>query len=229
MNDNNSRGAKYTQFFLCFLVLMSVVSIAISSSPGVPAYVIELLQIFDVVCVTFFGLEYILRIYVAKRKWRFIFSFFGLVDLAAILIYLVSLGSLDMRVIRLLRLAQLLRMTKYDVILKRYWRVCKLLGPELVFFFCSSFLLVLIAAVGIYFCEKDVQPEIFTSVLTSLWWAVTTLSSVGYGDMYPVTAGGRLFASFVILIGIGVFAAPAGMIASALIQDKATPGEGKVN
>ena len=71
---------------------------------------------------------------------------------------------------------------------------------------------------GIYYFEHDAQPDTFKSVFHSLWWAVTTLTTVGYGDVYPITAGGRIFASLIVLLSLGVVAAPAGIIAAALTQ-----------
>ncbi|WP_411710902.1 potassium channel family protein [Legionella septentrionalis] len=87
---------------------------------------------------------------------------------------------------------------------------------ELVLFLSAALIILFLAGVGIYYFENEAQPEVFSSVFHSLWWAVATLTTVGYGDIYPVTVGGKIFTFFVLVIGLGVVAVPAGMVASAL-------------
>jgi voltage-gated potassium channel len=87
---------------------------------------------------------------------------------------------------------------------------------ELILYIIVTLMLLYFAAVGIYYCEHEAQPKEFASVFHSLWWAVATLTTVGYGDVYPVTAGGRLFTFIVLLMGLGVVSVPAGLVASAL-------------
>lgn len=87
---------------------------------------------------------------------------------------------------------------------------------ELILFFAATAMILYLSAVGIYFCENAAQPEAFGSVFHSLWWAVATLTTVGYGDVYPVTTAGRLFTFLVLLVGLGVVAVPAGLLSSAL-------------
>ena len=83
-------------------------------------------------------------------------------------------------------------------------------------FFCVTILLLYFSAVGIYYFERDAQPATFGSVFHSLWWAVTTLTTVGYGDVYPITTGGRVFTFFVLMVGLGIIAVPTGIVSSAL-------------
>ena len=89
---------------------------------------------------------------------------------------------------------------------------------ELVLFFLVTCMMLFFAAVGIYYFEHEAQPEGFESVFDSLWWAVVTLTTVGYGDVYPITLGGRIFTFFVLMIGLGIVAVPTGLMASALGQ-----------
>ena len=96
---------------------------------------------------------------------------------------------------------------------------------EFTLFFFTTLILLFIAAAGIYYFEHPVQPEAFSSILHSLWWAVVTLTTVGYGDVYPISLGGRIFTFIVLLIGLGVVAAPAGLIASALSKVRETEGD----
>ena len=103
----------------------------------------------------------------------------------------------------------------------------KIVKEELVLFLMVAAIFVFVAASGIYFFENEAQPEKFSSVFHSLWWAIVTLTTVGYGDVYPITIGGRIFTFFVLLIGVGIVAVPAGLIASALSKAREIEEEGK--
>ena len=94
----------------------------------------------------------------------------------------------------------------------------KSIKNELIIFIVGTIFLLYVSAVGIYYFENPEQPEAFKSVFHSLWWAVTTLTTVGYGDMYPITVGGKLFTTMIVFIGMGMVAVPTGLLASALSQ-----------
>ena len=98
----------------------------------------------------------------------------------------------------------------------RLHRAFILIKEELVLFFFLTIALIYLSGVGIYYFESPVQPGVFSSIFHSLWWGVTTLTTVGYGDAYPVTAGGKVFTFFILIIGLGVVSIPAGLVASAL-------------
>ena len=154
------------------------------------------------------------------------FSFFGLVDLIAILPFYLSLG-IDLRavrVLRLLRVVRLFKLARYNQAMLRLQRAAALAKEELVLFVGVALMLIYMSAVGIYFFENPVQPDIFASIVHSLWWAVITLTTVGYGDAVPVTVGGRLFTFVILLLGLGIVAVPTGVIAAAL--EKARDEEG---
>ncbi|WP_444917354.1 potassium channel family protein [Microbulbifer sp. JMSA003] len=104
----------------------------------------------------------------------------------------------------------------YSKAVARFSRAFSMVKEELVLFGVTALILLYLSSVGIYYFESAAQPEQFKSIFHSLWWAVTTLTTVGYGDMYPVTLGGRIFTFFVPLIGLGVVAIPTGLVASAL-------------
>ena len=168
--------------------------------------------------VSIFTAEYIVRLVVADNKTQFATSFFGVIDLLAILPFFLSFG-VDLRSIRAFRLLRLFRMFKlirYSNAIQRFHRAFLIAHEELVLFLFVTIILLYLAAVGIYHFEHDAQPEIFKSVFHSLWWAVATLTTVGYGDVYPITTGGRIFTFFILLIGLGVVSVPAGLVSSAL-------------
>ncbi|NAX22288.1 potassium channel family protein, partial [Vibrio sp. V39_P1S14PM300] len=92
----------------------------------------------------------------------------------------------------------------------------KIAKEELALFLAVSLIVLYLASVGIYYFENPVQPEVFSSIFHSLWWAVATLTTVGYGDIYPITPGGKVFTFFVLIVGLGIVSIPAGLVASAL-------------
>ena len=168
--------------------------------------------------VAIFTAEYLLRLIVADRKLGFVFSFFGIVDLLAIVPFYIASGVdlRSVRAFRLLRLFRTFKVIRYSKAIQRFHRALQIAREEIVLYIIVTVLLLFFAAVGIYYFERDAQPETFTSVFHSLWWAVVTLTTVGYGDVYPITTGGRIFTTFVLLIGLGIVSVPAGLVASAL-------------
>jgi voltage-gated potassium channel len=105
---------------------------------------------------------------------------------------------------------------RYNRAITRFQKAFGSIREELILFFSTAGLLLFFAAVVVYFCERDAQPEVFASVFHSLWWAVVTLTTVGYGDIYPVTVLGRVFTFIVLMVGLGIVAVPAGLMSSAL-------------
>lgn len=204
--------------FVQSLIIISLISFSIETLPELTVRTHQLLHAIEVVTVSLFTIEYLLRIIVAERKLAFIVSFYGLIDLLAILPFYLSTG-IDLRSIRALRLLRLFRAFKlfrYNQAIQRYHRAIMLAKEELVLFFSVTIMLLYFAAVGIYYFENEAQPEAFSSIFHSLWWAVATLTTVGYGDVYPITAGGRIFTFFILMLGLGIVAVPTGLVASAL-------------
>ena len=127
----------------------------------------------------------------------------------------VSISS-RLRAVRLLRLFRAFKLVRYSAAIDRLNRAFLIAREELILFACATMLILYFAAVGIYYFENEAQPDAFASVFDGLWWAVATLTTVGYGDVFPVTAGGRFFTFIVLISGLGVVAVPTGLIASAL-------------
>lgn len=205
-------------WFIQFLIVLSIVSFTIETLPDLPAGSQRIFDNIELVVVLIFTFEYALRLMHASHKLRFIFSFYGLVDLIAILPFYIATG-LDLRSVRILRLLRLIRILKlfrYNRAAQRLLRAFLQVRDELVLFIFMISILLYLSAVGIYYFEHDAQPDAFKSVPHSLWWAVATLTTVGYGDIYPITGGGRFFTFVVLIIGLGIIAVPTGLIASAL-------------
>lgn len=222
IEDNSTRTGRIFDLLIQFIIIVSLISFCIETLPELKPSTVEILKSFEYITIAIFTIEYILRIWVADKKVKFIFSFYGLIDLFAILPFYLTFG-IDLRSIRIFRLIRLFRifkMLRFNQAILHFSKAIRSIKEELILFFIVSSFLIFLSAVGIYYFENPAQPEVFKSVFHSLWWAIATLTTVGYGDIYPITTGGKIFTSIMLLIGIGVIAVPTGLIASALTKTK---------
>jgi voltage-gated potassium channel len=226
--SDNPLGRAF-DLFIQTLIVLSLISFSIETLPNLSDTVQPWFRCFEVASVIVFSIEYFLRVLVATPRRAYVLSFFGIVDLAAILPFYIGTG-IDLRSIRslrLLRLFRILKLARYSAAVRRFHVALNIAKEEIVLFLAATVILLYLAAVGIYYFESEAQPEQFGSIFHSLWWAVATLTTVGYGDVYPITVGGRLFTFVILLIGLGVISVPAGLVASALakarqLEDDAT-------
>lgn len=208
------------EFPLQALIVLSLVSFALETLPDLSPAWRAALKWFEVVTVGVFTVEYLMRLVFSRPRLSYVFSFLGLVDLFAILPFYLSTGVdlRSLRAFRLFRLFRLLKLARYGAAFQRLRRAFSIVREELILFGSISLVLLYLSSVGIYYFESAAQPERFGSVFHCLWWAICTLTTVGYGDVYPVTAGGRTFTFFVLAIGVGLVAIPSGLLASALTK-----------
>ena len=220
VEDSDSKLGLAFDLFIQFLIIVSLISFCIETLPELSPRIQRILAYTEIITVFIFTLEYLLRIFVAENKLRFIFSFYGLIDLLAVLPFYVATGVdlRSIRIFRLFRLFRLLKLFRYSRAIERFQKVFVLIREELVLFLIACIFLIFIASVGIYYFEREAQPEVFKSIFHCMWWAVATLTTVGYGDIYPITVGGRVFTFVILMIGSGIIAVPAGLVASALLQ-----------
>lgn len=212
------------------LILANVLAIVLGTDPGIAARVGAPLLWFQWASVVYFTAEYLLRIWAstavdsdarpARDRMRYLFSFLGVIDLLAIVPFWVALfypGDTPhlLEGLTLFRLFWLFKLGRYSTTVARMGVVIRSRGKELLAAFSLVGVLIVIAAAGMWFFEKDVQPDKFGTIPLSMWWSVVTLTTIGYGDVFPTSVGGRIFASIVALAGIGMIALPAGILASA--------------
>jgi voltage-gated potassium channel len=218
VEDNTTRNGKYFDFFIQGLILLSLVSFSLETIPDISENIISFLYYLEVFTVSLFSLEYLIRIWVSKKPVSYVFSFFGIIDLLAVLPFFL-VGYLDLRFLRafrILRIFRALKIVRYNKAMKRFGLAFILVKEEIVLFFVCTIILIFITSAGIYYFENEAQPETFKSIFHSAWWSIVTLTTVGYGDIYPITLGGRIFTFFVLMIGVGLVTVPAGLVASAL-------------
>ena len=215
---NDTKSGRLFDIFIQVLIILSLITFSIETIPSLDLSTLFFLKEFELFTVIVFSLELIFRLILTKPPFKYLFSFYGIVDLLAVLPFYVSSG-IDLRSIRIFRLFRLFRifkLLKYNSAIDRLFYAFKDIKKELLIFLVATIFLLYVSSVGIYYFENSVQPEQFKSVFHSMWWAVATLTTVGYGDVYPITAGGKIFTTFMVFIGMGLVAVPTGLFASAL-------------
>ena len=218
IEDNTSKNGKVFDYFIQVLIFLSLTAFTIETLPNNSAKTVNILKNFELICVIIFSIEYLLRIFVSKNPFKYIFSFYGMIDFLAIFPFYLQ-GAYDLkalRAFRIFRVFRALKLIRYNKALNRFHIAANIVKEEVILFLVITSIFIFIASSGIYFFENKAQPEIFTSVIHSGWWAVVTLTTVGYGDVYPITIGGKIFTFFILLIGVGIVTIPAGLVASAL-------------
>lgn len=227
----NGTSEKLLNYFLLFMIISNVIAVIVEPSVNSRAG-IRFLRIFELFSMVVFTIEYLLRLWVSdayypeKRPFlarlRYTFSGMALIDLLSILpFYLPFFLPVDLRVLRSLRLFRLIRLFKanrYVKSLNFVISVIKHKASELISSIVIVLVLMLISATIMFNFEHDAQPEAFQNMFDALWWAIATLTTVGYGDIYPVTWVGKLFAGIIALLGIGIVAIPTGIIASGFTE-----------
>jgi voltage-gated potassium channel len=217
--------------FLLSLIAANVIGIILESVDSIAISAGGVFGGFELFSVAVFTIEYVLRVYSCTADPRFSRPIVGrlhyaatpmaLVDLLAILPFYLSLEQADLRFVRAFRLLRVFRLGKIG----RYSRASRLLGDvirerkeELILVASGMIVLIVTSASAMYFVENGAQPDRFPHIPAAMWWAVTTLTTVGYGDIYPVTTFGKLLASLIQIAGIAFFALPSGIVGASLLQ-----------
>ncbi|WP_345778538.1 ion transporter [Natrinema sp. DC36] len=221
-----------TNLFIMALIVLNVATYIAGTVPWVSAQYGQLFDAFDVFCVSVFTVEYVLRVWsctVNKRysspvrgRIRFMLSPYALIDLIAIFpFYLpIVLGEKGAeRVLRIFRLFRLLKIARYSNSLTLITNVFRRKAEELLItVLVMSIWLVFVSSL-MYYAERGAQPEVYSSIPAALWWGIVTLTTVGYGDVVPITPLGRALGAMIALLGIALFALPAGIIASGFAEE----------
>lgn len=230
--ENGDHASALFDWSIMILIALSIITIILDSFQSIHEQYSPLFQVIEIVTVIVFTLEYILRIWTADLLYpetkhpylKYCFSFMAMIDLLAILPFYLPFFSADlrflrmMRLFRLFRLLRVLKLGRYFDALQVIIKVIRTSGPQLIMSVVVCFFVMLFSAIIMYEVENPVQPDQFPNVLASLWWAICTLTTVGYGDIYPITGVGKFFASIISLVGIGIIAIPTGIIAAGFTQ-----------
>ncbi len=218
IDSDDTKLGRFVSIFIQVLILISVITFSVETIPTLKPETRSILRSVEVVSVIIFTIEYLLRIFMTDKKLKFIFSFYGIIDFLAILPFYLAFGIdlRSLRALRFLRLFRIFKLVRYNKAMNHFSRAIKSAKEQILLFIFITLLLIYFSAVGIYYFENEAQPEHFSSIFDSLWWAIITLTTVGYGDVYPITVGGKVFTFVILMIGLGIVAIPTGIISSAL-------------
>lgn len=233
------RASKYTDIFIMGLIILNVTAVILETVESLYIRYSTYFHLFDLFSVIVFSTEYLLRIWSCtinpkfsnsiRGRIRFIFTPLAIVDLLAILPFYLPMIMTDLRFvrsIRLFRLFRLFKMARYSESIRTMGTVLRLRKEELTVTFFAILILLIFASSLVYHFERDSQPEAFSSIPAAMWWGVVTLTTVGYGDIYPMTPIGKFIGALVIVLGIGLFALPAGILASGFVEEVQIKREG---
>lgn len=229
--DTSTHLNRVISLSLVALILLNVVAVTLASVEELEMRYSIQFELFENVSVAIFLVEYLVRAWACTSiprfrspvtgRIRYVFTPLAIIDLLSILPTLLLWSGLDLRFLRILRLVRMLRLAK----LGRYSRALHLMGrviyekrESLVLAMMFMVILVIVSASLMYIVEHDQQPETFSSIPAAMWWGVMTLTTVGYGDIYPVTTMGKLLGAFISICGIAMFALPAGILGSAFFE-----------
>jgi voltage-gated potassium channel len=225
--------SKIINLSIMLLIALNVVAVLLETVDTIAASYSSFFHIFEIVSIVVFTIEYLIRFWICTADQRYRHPVFGrvryvvtpmaVVDLLAILpFYLPLLIPVDLRfsrALRLLRLFRVFKLARYTNALNILGRVLRNKKVELYICIFTIMILLTVASSIMYFVERQAQPEQFSSIPATMWWGVATLTTVGYGDVYPVTVFGKLIGALIAVLGIGMFALPAGILASGFAEE----------
>ena len=227
------RASRIFDFFIISLIILNVIAVILETVGNLSVSYAGFFKTFEIISVIIFSIEYLLRVWSCvvnekfkapiKGRIKFILIPLALIDLFAVLpFYLPMLIPIDLRFIRALRLFRLFRLFKlsrYSEGLHLLGRVLKNKKEELFIALFVTFLLLIVSSSLLYYVEHEHQPDVFSSIPAAMWWGIATLTTVGYGDIYPVTTLGKFLGSIISLLGIGLFAMPTGIISAGFVEE----------
>ncbi len=224
----SENGSKFDNYLLATLIVLNVITAVIETMSDMRSYS-QWFGLFEAFSITIFTAEYLLRVWVATEQkshshpvWgrlHYIFSPLALIDLLAILPFYLPFLGVDLRFLRLLRLLRIFKLARYSSALQTIGRIFWLKRNELLLTLFSTLVLLVFSSSIVYYVENEAQPDSFSSIPAAMWWGVATVTTVGYGDIYPITPFGKLFTALIAILGIGLFALPTGILAGGFAEE----------
>lgn len=230
--DPGDEDSKYFDPFIMVLIVLNVIAVILETVDSINDQFHVLFSAFETFSVAVFTVEYLLRVWSCTvqpeyrdpvtGRLRFVVTPFAMIDLMAIFPFYAPFLLPDlrfMRSIRLFRLFRMLKLARYSEALRTFGSVLRMKREELSVALFAILILLVVSSSLMYQAEHDAQPGAFQSIPDAMWWGIVTLTTVGYGDVYPITPLGKFIGSVVVILGIGLFALPTGILASGFVED----------
>ncbi len=224
---------------ILILIALNVMVVILESVSGIQQRAERLFFLFELTSVAVFSLEYVARLWACvedPKHWksisgrvRYALKGMVLIDLLAILPFFLPMLGVDLRSLRALRLMRIFRVLKVGRYYSSFSLIKRVVAgkkEELVLTTAIMGLLLIIASSVLYFCENQAQPDKFSSIPATMWWAIATLTTVGYGDVYPITIAGKVFGAIIAVLGVGMFALPTGILGAGFVDEVQRAKEG---
>jgi voltage-gated potassium channel len=230
----NNLASNILDSIIIFLIILNAAIIILDTFRIIDMHLKDMFSIIEFSSILIFTVEYLARvwtsIYIYPKsnpviaRIRYMFTFMAIIDLLAIApFYLPFLfpihNLLFLRIIRLLRIFRLFKLIRYTDALNHVGKVIKHKSNQLISSLCFVFILMIFASVFMYYVEHDDQPQVFENAFSGLWWAIATVTTIGYGDIYPITGLGRFLGAFIAMLGIALIAVPTGIISAGFIEE----------
>lgn len=232
--DDGELIDRIVAILLMFLILLSCIVVVLETVDEYNAAYGTVFHTIEIICVSIFTIEYLLRLWIAPLdpryagrfgRLKYAFSLLAIIDLVAILpTFLPMVFTVDLlllRFLRIFRLFRLFKMSRYVESLNTLDDVLIRKKEELLVTMAMIAMLLLFASSLMYVVENEAQPDKFPSIPASLWWGIVTLTSVGYGDTFPITPIGKLLGGFTAFLGVAMFALPTGIFAAGFVDELA--------
>ncbi len=241
--EKSKKGDTLSYLFDLLIIVLIIINVSIIfiATMKIDKRVLEILYWIDIIISVIFVIEYLLRIYTAdllyphknklRARLKYIFSPIAIIDLLAIMPLVGLIFGFNrlksLKVIRAFRMLRLLKANRYNNSLNLILKVLSNKKEELIASISIMMIILFFSGYLMYEIESPHQPEAFTNAFDGIWWSIATLTTVGYGDIYPVSSAGRLVSAFVVILGIGLVAIPTGILASGFTQELSNKNEKK--
>jgi voltage-gated potassium channel len=229
--EPGDEDSKYFDPFIMALIVLNVIAVVLETVNWIYIRYATFFHIFDIFSVAVFSVEYVLRLWTCtvdprfrhplRGRLHYMITPLAIIDLLAILpfyLYFILPEMRFLRAVRLFRLFRVLKLARYSESLQTFMDVLRLKKEELLLMFFAILILLIVSSSLMYEAEHEAQPEAFSSIPAAMWWGIVTLATVGYGDVYPKTAIGKFIGSIVVILGIGLFALPTGVLAAGFAE-----------
>jgi len=224
--DGNHRFSVAFDKLITFCVIIAIVHLTLETEKDLFNDYHAIFRLVEVILTVVFTVEYLMRLIAFNKSTdksflRYVFSVSMIIDLVALIPFYLTLLPIDLRylrIFRLFRIARIFKLARYNKAISIVQVVMRERKELLTVSFVMIFFILYIVSALMYYVENPAQPDSFSSIIKTMWWGVATLTTVGYGDIYPITGLGKMLGGLIAILGIGLFAIPTGIIASGFLE-----------